>query len=98
MEIIFGDNLMKCEIYKSKKKKADTYLYVNKPADFSLIPKPLNEALGELEFVMELELTKDKKLAREDVETIIRNLSDQGYHLQMPPLLTSLLNVHKKNR
>lgn len=89
---------MKCEIYKSKRKKADTYLYLKKPVDFTIIPNPLNEALGELEFVMELDLSTSRTLAQEDIETVRTNLSDQGYHLQIPPTAISLLTAHKKNR
>ena len=34
---------------------------------------------------MNLELTPERKLAYEDVEHVMRNLLEQGYHLQLPP-------------
>ena len=37
--------------------------------------------------VIELELSPDRKLAREDVGKVMANLRDQGFHLQMPPQL-----------
>jgi len=36
-------------------------------------------------FVMEITLSKDKPLAREDVTKVIKNLETQGYHVQIPP-------------
>jgi len=30
-------------------------------------------------------LTPERKLAREDIVTVLDNLEKQGYHLQMPP-------------
>ncbi len=36
---------------------------------------------------MELELHPDRHLAREDVNKVIGNLRNIGYHLQMPPNL-----------
>ena len=42
-------------------------------------------AAGTPIFVMKLDLSPAKKLARENVLTVIDNLNDQGFHLQMPP-------------
>jgi uncharacterized protein YcgL (UPF0745 family) len=33
---------------------------------------------------MELELTAERKLAREDPQKVMTNMRDQGFHLQMP--------------
>ncbi len=41
--------------------------------------------LGECVQVMQLNLAKRNKLASQDIELVKQNLSDQGYHLQMPP-------------
>lgn len=84
---------MKCDIYRSEKKE-NTYLYLKHPANFELIPEALNTSLGKLTHVMELELSSDKKLAREDVTSVIENLTDQGFHLQIPPKVESLLAQH----
>ena len=72
-----------CAIYKSAK-KLDTYLYMATKDDFSRVPEALLDILGKLIYVFDLELTSERKLAREDVNEVMRNLHEQGWHLQMP--------------
>ena len=55
---------MKCFIYKSLKKDY-LYLYVTKKDDFSKVPDALFKHLGKMEFVMDLELSPQRKLASE---------------------------------
>lgn len=74
---------MYCAIYKSSKKQ-DTYLYVAAKGDFAAVPEGLLKLLGEPVYVMELELSPQRKLAREDVAEVMRNLQERGWHLQMP--------------
>ena len=88
--------LIDCEIYKSNKKE-DTYLYFKKPVDFEVLPPELSKSLGKLEFVMGLELNPEKKLAREDVNKVMNNIEQLGFHLQMPPSTKSLLSIHNPN-
>jgi uncharacterized protein YcgL (UPF0745 family) len=45
----------------------------------------LLKLFGEPVRVMELELSPARPLAREDVTQVMRNLREQGFHLQMPP-------------
>ena len=71
-----------CHIYRSGR-KADTYLYLPQKDDFSAVPAELMHAFGEAEFSFSLELNEGRKLAREDVEKVMLNLEEQGYHLQM---------------
>lgn len=73
-----------CVIYKGKK-KADTYLYVEREGDFSRVPEALLGMLGELSEVMALELTASRRLAQADVEQVMQLLVEQGYFLQLPP-------------
>ena len=75
---------MQAYVYKSLK-KADTYLYLAARDDFARLPEPLRTQLGGLQFVLELALTPDRKLAREDVSVVRENLSARGFHLQFPP-------------
>ena len=75
---------MQCFIYKSLKQQ-DLYLYFDKKDDFSTLPDALYERIGEPVFVMELELTAERKLAREDSEKVIAQLQDKGFFIQMPP-------------
>ena len=75
---------MYCFIYKSLKKE-HLYLYVDKKDDFSRVPEALFKSFGGMAFVMELELTPERKLAREDVEKVRASLKEKGFFVQMPP-------------
>jgi uncharacterized protein YcgL (UPF0745 family) len=83
---------MHCLVYKSSRKD-ETYLFVpgreagaeNPEADLSRVPGGLLEHLGTLVFVMELELTPQRKLARANVEDVRENVISRGYYLQLPP-------------
>ena len=77
---------MQCFIYKSLKKE-ELYLYLDKKDDFSDIPEPLFNSLGRIEFVMELEITPERKLAREDANKVLSSLQDKGFFVQMPPTI-----------
>ena len=43
-------------------------------------------------FVMEVELSPERKLAREDVNTVIKNLDSQGFHVQIPPPIANVVS------
>jgi len=75
---------MKTAIYKGRR-KFDTYLYVEKEDEFDRVPSALMDMLGELEHVMTIELSPDRKLAAVDTSQVIDSLTDQGYFLQLPP-------------
>ena len=75
---------MQCFIYKSLKKDY-LYLYITKQDDFSKVPDALLEHLGKLQFVMEMDLTPERKLAREDAGKVIESLKEQGFFVQLPP-------------
>ncbi len=77
---------MQCFIYKSLKKD-ELYLYLPNKDDFSAIPDPLLNSFGRLEFVMELEVSSDRKLAREDASKVLVSLQDKGFFVQMPPTI-----------
>lgn len=75
---------MHCFIYKSLKKE-DLYLYIDKKDDFSKVPEMLFNSFGKIAFVMDLELTPERRLAREDAGKIIASLKEKGFFVQMPP-------------
>jgi uncharacterized protein YcgL (UPF0745 family) len=75
-----------CWIYKSPLKE-EMYLYVPREADFDQVPQALMARFGTPALVMELELDARRRLAREDVLQVMQNLTQQGFHLQMPPKL-----------
>lgn len=83
---------MQCFIYKGNRKQ-DTYLYITREADFSQVPQSLRDLLGELTSVMEITLTENKMLANADAKTVIKQLDEQGYYLQMPPAVHEIQSL-----
>ena len=83
----WGIKLMDCVVYRSAKKE-ETYLYVrvvdDKP-DMDSVPEKLRQLLGELQEVIGLDLSADRKLARVDVKEVMEKLKSEGYYLQIPP-------------
>lgn len=75
---------MQCFVYKSLR-RAETYVYLRAADAIDVLPGPIAEQLGKLAFVIEIDLSSQRKLAREDVEEVMVNLNVQGYHLQFPP-------------
>lgn len=75
---------MHAYVYKSLQ-RADTYLYLAARDDFARVPEPLRTRLGTLAFVLDVDLAPGRKLAREDVATVMENLAARGFHLQFPP-------------
>lgn len=76
---------MQCFIYKSLKKD-QLYIYLRKKDDFSSMPEDLFQSLGRLQFVMELQLTPERKLAKEDAIKVMEQLENKGFYIQMPPV------------
>lgn len=75
---------MICAIYKGER-KTNCYLYVKKQDDFSDVPEALLSMLGELAFVMVLNLESREKLGFADIKEVKRLIEEQGFFLQMPP-------------
>lgn len=77
---------MRCFIYKSLKKE-ELYLYLQNKDDFTAIPEALFKSFGHTEFVMELEISPERKLAREDSQKVLLSLQEKGFFVQMPPTI-----------
>lgn len=75
---------MQAYVYKSLR-KADTYVFLSARDDFARLPDPVREQLGSLQFVLDLELTEQRKLARADAAQVRQNLQASGFHIQFPP-------------
>lgn len=74
-----------CSVYRSPKKEG-MYLYVLKQEQpFEPIPEDLLQRFGVPGHVMDLPLTRDRRLARVDARDVINALQEKGYYLQMPP-------------
>lgn len=74
---------MRCFVYKSLR-KAGTYVYFGQRDDVAALPEALRASLGELSFVLEVELDAQRKLAREDAGVVRSNLATCGFHVQLP--------------
>jgi len=75
---------MLAHVYKSPT-RADTYVYLAARDDFGRIPEPLRTRLGNLQFVLSVDLVPGRKLATEDPDVVRENLVLRGFHLQFPP-------------
>lgn len=85
-----------CFVYKGSKKEG-LYLYLPEKDNFSDVPEPLLESMGNLTMALTFKLTNDRQLGKEDPEEVLNNLKSQGFHLQMPDTIESLLEKHKKS-
>jgi len=75
-----------CKVYRSEK-KAETYLYLADEMEFDDLPAELKNRFGEPVFVLGLQLTADRKLARVETESVLASLEEHGFYLQLPPQL-----------
>ncbi|VAW51166.1 hypothetical protein MNBD_GAMMA05-1020 [hydrothermal vent metagenome] len=73
---------MQCYIYRCTL-KPDMYIYLAEEDNFENMPKEIFNTLGIVEFSMELEITAETKLAREDTPTVLDNLEEHGFHIQL---------------
>lgn len=60
---------MICYIYRSAK-KLDTYLYLPNKDNLDSLPEGLDKLLGQLDFVMQLDLCKIKRLENAELEEV----------------------------
>ena len=75
--------LMQCFIYRCNL-KPDMYVYLAEEDMFDNVPRQIFDSLGIIEFSMEVDISEQTKLAREDVKTVIANLKAHGFHIQLP--------------
>ncbi|MCL4136024.1 UNVERIFIED_CONTAM: hypothetical protein GTU68_002583 [Idotea baltica] len=81
-----------CSIYKSLRHQ-EMYLYVLKTDIMKRVPSDLLELFGKPEHVFDLVLTPERTLSVENVQTVLNNLKEQGYHLQLPPDNLDLVKI-----
>ncbi|MDC9580787.1 YcgL domain-containing protein [Xenorhabdus sp. PR6a] len=84
---------MICVIYRSLKRD-QTYLYIERRDDFSRVPEDLLKTFGKPQYSMMISLSERKKLANADIEKVKSALCEQGFYLQVPPPVESLLSKH----
>lgn len=73
-----------CVIYRGGRGREDNYLFVERRDDFSRVPDALLAMLGGVEFVMDLTLWPERRLAQSSAAEVMRQLRIQGYYLQIP--------------
>ena len=74
---------MQCFIYRCNL-KPDMYIYLAEEDNFESVPKEIYNTLGIVEFSMELDITPETKLIKEDTATVLSNLKEHGFHIQLP--------------
>ncbi len=75
---------IKCNIYRCSKRD-EMYLYVHDQKSIDDLPEELIKLVKDLTHVMDLDLTPERRLARVDVLSVMKDLDEKGFHLQMPP-------------
>ncbi len=73
------------------KKRVDTYLYLNADQDMTALDDVLQQTLGELRFVLDLELHSERRLANADPVRVLTALAEAGYYLQVPPAIPKVV-------
>lgn len=63
------------------------YLYVERREGLARVPEALLALFGRPQHAMDLLLTATRPLARVDVAEVLRQLDDQGFFLQLPPVI-----------
>lgn len=85
-----------CSVYRSPRKEG-MYLYVPKRGLFERVPKELLDHFGVPGHVIDLLLTRERKLALADINKVMDGLRDAGFYLQMPPgTEENLLDQHRR--
>lgn len=77
-------------IFKSTRKD-EMYLYVEKSKGTADVPDALKEMFGPTTLAMTMLLKPDQKLARADTDKVMSAIRSEGYYLQMPPKVESML-------
>ena len=80
------DDNTNCWIYKSPRKE-EMYLYLSAEDAFDVLSEQLLHSFGTPVFVLSMELTAKRKLARVDTCKVLAALRQDGYFLQLPPEL-----------
>ncbi|MEM7078910.1 MAG: YcgL domain-containing protein [Pseudomonadota bacterium] len=71
-------------VYRSPR-RAETYLYLPRRAEFDTLPEALRQQFGEGEAFLDFVLDAQRKLALVDAAEVLRALRTQGFYLQLPP-------------
>jgi len=73
---------MQCFVYRSER-KPNSFLMLPVKDDFSALSNEFLKLFGEPGFSFEFELTPERKMAQADAQEVLKNFSDNGFHLQL---------------
>ena len=73
------------EIFRSPREEG-LYLYVDRKEGLTRVPDALLARFGKPESSLVLMLEPTRKLARADARSVLDNIHEHGFYLQMPPL------------
>ena len=72
------------KVYRSSV-KPDMYIFVAADEELSRVPDELMKRFGRPIEAMSIELDADAVLARADAVTVLEQIQQEGFYLQMPP-------------
>ncbi len=72
------------KVYRSST-KPDMYIFVAADEELSRVPEALMKRFGRPIEAMSIELDADVVLARTDAVTVLEQIQQEGFYLQMPP-------------
>ena len=75
---------MDCKIYKGKR-KPDHYVFLPGEVHTDKLPDDIKSMLGEMEFVMQLDISLQTTLARSDPASVLNIIQEKGFYIQLPP-------------
>jgi len=75
---------MDCTIYKGKR-KPDYYIFMPSEMSTDELPTEIQGMLGELETVMQLDITLQTTLAQSDPAVVLDIIQEKGFFIQIPP-------------
>ncbi|MEM7257424.1 MAG: YcgL domain-containing protein [Pseudomonadota bacterium] len=81
-------------VYSSSKKNG-YYIYLKEKDGFDNIPPSIRPGLGDLVPALTFDLTAERRLAAEDTKTVLDNLEDRGFHLQITDPLSAAEKLKK---
>jgi len=82
-------------IYRSPRENG-LYLYVAQDESLDRVPEDLLRQFGKPEKAMQLQLDKNRKLARANAQDVLSAIETKGYYLQLPPLVqTQVINYDR---
>lgn len=86
---------MICAVYRSSK-RANTYLFLRKKDDFSIIPADLKTLFGTPQLISLLPESKIGKVIAVETQLLAQELADKGYFLWLKSEEENLLQQHHR--